>query len=791
MPEVLQTSLMDCGPAALKAVLEGFGVAVSYDVLRERCQTDVDGTSIDALAALGRELGLESHELLVARDAFLLPEARCLPAIVVTRTGAGLLHFIVVWRVLGPFVQVMDPSSGRRWLHRSHFLELMPDVDLPMSAARWRRWAGSREGLLPLQARMRALGVSRATMAALCGFADADLTFVRYARLDAAVRMVSTLVCSHAVACGREAEAMLEELCGPGKEGGGSPAALEIPPRFCWARPHPREPEKLLLHGCVVVHFAAGARGRVPAFAAAAKQEPLPDPQGSAPPASEPSVQQGPLPPHFSAQLRAAEQRPLAALVRIMRFDLRGRWLLLVLALCAGALLVPAEGLLFRSLLSIRPKLALPYQLGAGIAVLLGFVLLGLWLELFVSSLMRRAGLGLESRLRVGLCEKLPRLDDSYLRTRPSSDMAARAHSLHHLREVPVLLVQAARALLTMVALGAGLSWLHPRGALHVLAAGALALALPFALRRQVSETGMRLRTHAAQLDGFFLDALLGVSAIRVHGAERAVRTAHEELLTEWGRTARTLHGQNLAVQGLSLAVSTGLAAALVMDYVRVRADLAGLLLFAFWAFRLPLAAQELALSELGLRNLRSVALRALAPLGAMEPATPEEHDLEPVRQGSDNPAAGRGISLALENVVINVSGHTLLHETSLALAPGSHVAIVGASGAGKSCLLGLLLGWTLPSSGCLRVDGRVLTREAVARLREHTAWVDPGVQLWDASLFDNLLFGGPGQAELPPCAHTRGSCCSTSHFAGSLASSAFRSWPVYASTFAMPPYCS
>ncbi len=136
MPEVLQTSLMDCGPAALKAVLEGFGVAVSYDVLRERCQTDVDGTSIDALAALGRELGLESHELLVARDAFLLPEARCLPAIVVTRTGAGLLHFIVVWRVLGPFVQVMDPSSGRRWLHRSHFLELMPDVDLPMSAAR-------------------------------------------------------------------------------------------------------------------------------------------------------------------------------------------------------------------------------------------------------------------------------------------------------------------------------------------------------------------------------------------------------------------------------------------------------------------------------------------------------------------------------------------------------------------------------------------------------------------------------------------------------------------------------
>jgi len=44
-PEVVQTSAMDCGPASLKCLLEGFGVPVSYGRLREACQTSVDGTS--------------------------------------------------------------------------------------------------------------------------------------------------------------------------------------------------------------------------------------------------------------------------------------------------------------------------------------------------------------------------------------------------------------------------------------------------------------------------------------------------------------------------------------------------------------------------------------------------------------------------------------------------------------------------------------------------------------------------------------------------------------------------
>ena len=59
-PEVVQTSGMDCGPAALKCLLEGFGIHASYGRLREACQTDVDGTSIDTLEEVAGRLGLDA-----------------------------------------------------------------------------------------------------------------------------------------------------------------------------------------------------------------------------------------------------------------------------------------------------------------------------------------------------------------------------------------------------------------------------------------------------------------------------------------------------------------------------------------------------------------------------------------------------------------------------------------------------------------------------------------------------------------------------------------------------------
>ena len=100
------------------------------------------------------------------------------------------------------------------------------------------------------------------------------------------------------------------------------------------------------------------------------------------------------------------------------------------------------------------------------------------------------------------------------------------------------------------------------------------------------------------------------------------------------------------------------------------------------------------------------------------------------------------GVRVQLDDVRVVAGGHQILEVGALAIAPGEAVAIVGASGAGKSSLVGLLLGWHRPSTGTVRVDGAPLDGAGIEALRRRTVWIDPAVYLWNRSLADNLAFG-------------------------------------------------
>jgi ABC-type bacteriocin/lantibiotic exporter with double-glycine peptidase domain len=102
VPEVIQTSAMDCGPAALKALFGGFDRYLSYGRLREACQTDVDGTSIDTLERVAQQLGLSTAQSMLPADLLLLKSSACLPAVIVVVLPDGYTHLVVVWRIHGP-----------------------------------------------------------------------------------------------------------------------------------------------------------------------------------------------------------------------------------------------------------------------------------------------------------------------------------------------------------------------------------------------------------------------------------------------------------------------------------------------------------------------------------------------------------------------------------------------------------------------------------------------------------------------------------------------------------------
>lgn len=150
-PEVVQTSAMDCGPAALKCLLEGFGIPVSYGRLREACQTDVDGTSIDTLEDVARQLRLDAVQVMLPVDHLLLPEAEALPALVVVKLPSGFTHFIVLWRRHGPLGPGDGPRSGRRWMSGAEFLRDLYIHKSRVPSVDWYAWARSNAFLAPLR----------------------------------------------------------------------------------------------------------------------------------------------------------------------------------------------------------------------------------------------------------------------------------------------------------------------------------------------------------------------------------------------------------------------------------------------------------------------------------------------------------------------------------------------------------------------------------------------------------------------------------------------------------------
>ena len=712
---------MDCGPAALKSLLEGFGIPVSYERLREACQTGVDGTSIDTMEEVANALGLDAEQVMLPSDHLLLPEAAAPPALVVVRLAAGLTHFVVVWRRHGDWVQLMDPASGRRWLTRERLLRDLFIHRMQVGAADWHAWARSADFLLPLGRRLRDLGLGEEATAWLAAAADAT-AWQDLAALDAATRLVGALVQGHGLKSGPAAGAVLEKLW---RRAAADPDAAQrsIPAAYWSVSPAPPgddEQAQVLLIGAVLIRV----RGRQVASIA--------DTDEAAP---------APLGLELAAALAEAPPRPLRDLWALLRGDGAWTWTALGGGLLLAALGVVLEALLLRGALDLGQSLSLvPQRLAAsGYFMLLALALL--WLELGVTGALLRLGRRLETRLRLAVLERIPRLPDQYFRSRPVSDMAERSHAVHALDRLPSLGGQWLRACLTLGVTAAAIAWIYPGGTPIVLLAAALGVALPLASNRGLQELDLRARTHNGALMRYYLDALLGLTAIRSHGAEGSIRREQEDLLVEWGGARLRLFRAQWVLEGLQAASGFALAAWLLFAYAADHRDPAGALLLVYWALAIPALGEEIALLTRQWPGQRNLSLRLLEPLRA-----PVQWDAAPV--AAPPVAAAPGVAITLDGVAVQAGGHTLLRDLDLHLAAGAHVAIVGPSGAGKSSLMGLLLGWHRAAAGRVRIDGEPLDSARLEQLRHELVWIDPAVRLWNRSLLENLAYGAQGDAD-------------------------------------------
>jgi ATP-binding cassette subfamily C protein len=100
-------------------------------------------------------------------------------------------------------------------------------------------------------------------------------------------------------------------------------------------------------------------------------------------------------------------------------------------------------------------------------------------------------------------------------------------------------------------------------------------------------------------------------------------------------------------------------------------------------------------------------------------------------------------LSLTAENVHFRYNeGHEVLKGVSLHINAGEKVALVGASGGGKSTLVQVLLGMYPVSQGRVLFDGVPVTDIGLSRVREHVATVLQHPALFNDSIRNNLSMG-------------------------------------------------
>ena len=734
----------DSDLAALKCMLLGYEIEVTDKQLESALsEAKKEADAITAIMQIVSdfawfEVAYERHPA----DHLLMSQNW--PAIVEIRPADDQPpHFVVIWNRIGPFIQVMDPKFGRRWLREEDLLELLQnkeqslaidDGGVTITGSEWLEIAPSWRA--SLHARLSTLYIEPEQAEVMINTALAEPN-MRLATLDAAIRMVATMVRKGRVQTGAEAKEILEVLYEEAlKEMPASqlaPSAATIHPVYWSVQPLPdglasSESAKegatlppLRFRGIAVIRVIKKKEVQAATDSTARDQE------------SEET-------PEDEQASHSPDQPTLQSFLMI-----EGRFTPSVIGL---AMVLAAGGVFFQAIL-FRGFMELGLNLqsetrSVAIGLLLVFAITLFFIRWPMERIMSTMGRKLDTRLRLAIFSIIPFLSPRYFQNESLADIIER---IHQIRTVDFMINIAGRRLwlasqLLFTIVGIGFIDLLSAPLAILRTAGVLMIS--FNLKSLLSEYNLNIYKVSSKLSRSYLDAMRGLVALRTHGAEQAVRHEYDNLLAKWGRKKLALYKAELWVSALDQIISWFLMAGILLFYAARDGEPKNFLLLFFWAFNLDhLAFQSMMMFFLYLRD-KGKATRYLQLLDA-----PQERDILPSR--SENPKRkpkGKAVQIIVKGVNVEIAGRPVLSDINLTIEAGTQIAIVGPSGAGKSTLIGLLMGSQEYASGQILIDGEELSYESLQTLRQESAWVDPKVQLWNRSFLYNLRYGGSSADE-------------------------------------------
>lgn len=249
------------------------------------------------------------------------------------------------------------------------------------------------------------------------------------------------------------------------------------------------------------------------------------------------------------------------------------------------------------------------------------------------------------------------------------------------------------------------------------------------------------LQTWTGRLTGLIEESLLAVKDIKIFGG-------HDNQQSQFDHINKRLRHEQMRVikiQSLNVPLVQILAAITIGIVILVGTQMSARDLLSPGEFVAYITAMGMIFDPV--RRLTGVNATIQRGLAAAE-SIYEVFDraLDDQRGQSKTYSALPTATLSIKNVTFTYPGgeDPALNTVSLKVEPGESVGLVGPSGSGKSSLIAIIAGFLDPDTGDIEINNESLKQWTLAKRRRQISLVGQQVNLFDATVAENIRFGWP-----------------------------------------------
>lgn len=357
------------------------------------------------------------------------------------------------------------------------------------------------------------------------------------------------------------------------------------------------------------------------------------------------------------------------------------------------------------------------------------------WSRLWVSGSARQ----IEYRLREDLAWHLLSLDQGfYVRARTGDLMSRLTNDLQMVRDfIGPSVVDISRSLVVLLAGFAFMLTIDVRLTLIAFAYLPVVVVSMAYFETNIEKRFFEVQEQLAELTERSQENISGIRAIKAYAQEQSEIDTFAAANEEMKRRAMRLGQYEAGLLPTMMTLTAGGMLLLLWfggrDVVAERITLGDLvqllLIMGILAGQLMSVGWVVASAQMGIVAIRRINEVLRTPAAISDPADPAPFDR----------ALGR---LDFEGVSVRFGETTVLRDVTLSVEAGRTVAIVGATGQGKTTIANLVPRLLDPSEGTVRLDGRDLRTISLSDLRRQIGFVPQESFLFSETLRENISYG-------------------------------------------------